>query len=148
MEGNSDSNGGKLSEINDLFDFILKVQDKFSPLVASSQEAKTGEGRKGVLMIRGDHKWTKVFEVKGGRLVPSDNLADARTVIVFEGLDVFREVCNNLLAGNTMAFSRARAKGDIKVEGNFALRHASIFNRLLARVGQILKNYDVKLGGE
>ena len=138
----------KLSEINDLFDFIIKVQDKVAPEVASPQEAKIGEGRKGVLMIRGDSKWTKIFEVKGGRLVPMDSLDNARTIIVFEGVDVFQHVCQELLAGSPSAFSRARAKGDVKVVGDYAIRDVSIFNRLLSRVGRILTSYDVKLGSE
>ena len=138
----------KLSEIEDLFDFILKVQDKISPEVASPQEAKVGEGRKGVLMIRGDNKWTKIFEVRGGRLIPADSIDGARTVIVFEGIDVFRKVCQDLLAGSPSAFSRARAKGDVKVAGEYAIRDLSIFNRLLTKVGRILSSYDVKLGSE
>ena len=135
----------ELSEINDLFDFILKVQDKLSPEVASKQETELGEGRKGVLMIRGDNKWTKIFEVRAGRLIPCDSLDNARTVVVFEEIDTFREVCQELLAGNPMAFSRARARGNVKVVGEFALRDASIFNRLLAKVGSILRSYNVKL---
>jgi len=138
----------KLGEINDLFDFILKVQDKLAPEVVTPQEMKVGEGRKGVLMIRGDNKWTKIFEVRAGRLIPADSLDKARTVIVFEGIDVFRKTCQELLAGSPWAFSRARAKGDVKVVGDYAIRDLSIFNRLLTKVGRILSSYDVKLGGE
>ena len=137
----------RLSEIDDLFDFILKVQDKLAPEVASAQEAEIGEGRKGVLMVRGDSKWTRVFEVKGGRLVPVEKVDDARTVIVFEGAEVFQQVCQELLAGNPSAFSRARARGDVKVVGDYAIRDLSIFNRLLTKVGRILSGYNVKLGG-
>ena len=138
----------KLAEINDLFDFIIKVQDRFAPEVASPSEVELGEGRKGVLMVRGNSKWTKIFELKGGRLVPTDSIDGARTVIVFEGVDAFVEVCKELLAGNPSVFSRARAKGDVKVVGDYAIRDVSIFNRLLAKVGKILSSYDVKLGGE
>ena len=138
----------QLSEVEDLFNFIMRVQDKVAPMVASRQEASGGEGRRGVIMIRGDHKWVRVFEVKDGRLIPLDNLDGVRTVVVFESLASFREVCNNLLSGRPMAFARARARGDVKVEGDFALRDAAIFNRLLTRVGQILKSYDVQLREE
>lgn len=138
----------KLAEIDDLFDFIIRVQDKIAPEIATTQEVELGEGRKGVLMVRGDHKWTKIFELKGGRLVPTDNLDNARTVIVFEGVDVFIEICKELLAGNLMVFSRARAKGEVKVVGDYAIRDLSIFNRILSKVGKILNSYDVKLGGE
>ena len=138
----------KLAEIDDLFNFVLKVQDRFAPEVASPQETQAGEGRKGVLMVRGDNKWTKIFEVRGGRLTPVDKLDNARTVIVFEGVDAFRDVCQALLAGNPSVFSRARARGDVKVVGEYAIRDLSIFNRLLVKVGKILSSYDVKLGGE
>jgi len=138
----------KLQEIDDLFDFIIKVQDKFSSEVATPKEAELGEGRKGVLMVRGDNKWTKIFELKSGRLIPVDSLDNTRTVIVFEGVNPFVEVCKELLNGNPMAFSRARARGDVKVVGDYAIRDVSIFNRLLAKVGKILNSYDVKLGGE
>lgn len=138
----------KLSEINDLFDFILKVQDKLAPEVVSPQETQGGEGRKGVIMVRGDNKWTKIFEVKGGRLIPASSIDGARTVIVFEGIDIFRNVCQELLAGNPGAFSRARARGEVKVVGEYAIRDLSIFNRLLSKVGRILTGYNVKLGGE
>ena len=138
----------KLAEIEDLFGFILKVQDKFASEVVTPQETKIGEGRKGVLMIRGDSKWTKVFEVKDGRLIPTENIDNARTVVVFEGVDIFRETCQELLAGNPGAFSRARARGNVKVVGDYAIRDLSIFNRLLTKVGRILSSYDVKIGGE
>jgi len=138
----------KLAEVEDLFDFILKVQDRFAPEVVTSEETELGEGRKGVIMIRGDNKWTKIFEVKGGRLIPTESLDNTRTVIVFEGVDPFVNVCQELLNGNPVAFSRARAKGDVKVVGNYAIRDLSIFNRLLSKVGRILSSYDVKLGGE
>jgi len=138
----------KLSEVEDLFDFILTVQDKFASEVVTLQETRIGEGRKGILMIRGDNKWTKVFEVRAGRLVPTTNVNNARTVIVFEGIDVFRRTCQEFLTGSPMAFSRARAKGDIKVVGEYAIRDVSIFNRLLTKVGRILSSYEVKLGGE
>lgn len=134
------------SEIDDLFDFIMKVQEKVAPQVATRKEFKEGEGRKGILMIRGPQKWVKVFEVRGGQIVFTENTENVRTVIAFDSLEIFREVCNNLLAGHPMAFARARARGSVKVEGEFALRDATIFNRLLSKVGQILKSYDVKLG--
>ena len=138
----------KLAEIEDLFGFILRVQDKFASEVVTPQETRIGEGRKGVLMIRGDNKWSKVFEVKDGRLIPTLGVDNARTVIVFEGVDIFRNVCQELLAGNPGAFSRARARGDVKVVGDYAIRDLSIFNRLLTKVGRILSSYEVKLGGE
>ena len=137
----------KLQEINDLFDFIIKVQDKVAPEVASKGEVELGEGRKGVLMVRGDHKWTRIFELKGGRLIPTDKVDGARTVIAFEGVDTFVNVCQELLNGSPSAFSRARAKGDVKVVGEYAIRDLSIFNRLLSKVGRILSSYDVKIGG-
>ena len=138
----------KLDEINDLFNFIIKVQDRFAPEVASAEEAELGEGRKGVLMVRGNSKWQKIFELKGGRLVPTDSLDNTRTVIVFEGVDTFIEVCRELLNGSPSAFSRARAKGDVKVVGDYAIRDLSIFNRLFSKVGRILNSYDVKIGDE
>ena len=138
----------KLAEIEDLFDFIFKAQEKLASEIVSCQEMVIGEGRKGVLMVRGDNKWTKIFEVKNGRLIPTDSIDNARTVIVFEGVDIFRKMCQALLAGNPSAFSRARARGDVKVVGNFAIRDATIFNRLLSKVGRILSSYEVKLGGE
>ena len=138
----------KLAEIEDLFDFIFKAQEKLASEIVSYQEMVIGEGRKGVLMVRGDNKWTKIFEVKNGRLIPTDSIDNARTVIVFEGVDIFRKMCQALLAGNPSAFSRARARGDVKVVGNFAIRDATIFNRLLSKVGRILSSYDVKIGGE
>jgi len=138
----------KIAEIEDLFDFIFKAQEKLAPEIVSYQEMVIGEGRKGVLMVRGDNKWTKIFEVKNGKLIPADTIDNARTVIVFEGIDIFRKMCQALLAGNPSAFSRARARGDVKVVGNFAIRDATIFNRLLAKVGRILSSYEVKLGGE
>jgi len=138
----------KLSEINDLFNFILKVQDRLTSSVASPREVEIGEGRKGVIMVRGNKRWTKIFELKSGRLVPVDTIANARTVIIFEGVDIFRRICQELLAGNPSAFSRARARGDVKVVGDYAIRDASIFNRLLAKVGRILSSYEVALGGE
>lgn len=137
----------RLAEIDDLFEFILRVQDRLAPEVVSSQEAQVGEGRKGVLMVRGDNRWSKVFEVRGGKLVPMDSIDNARTVVVFEGVDPFVKVCQELLAGNPMAFSRARAKGDVKVVGDYAIRDAAIFNRLLSRVGRILSRYNVRIGG-
>ena len=142
------TNTEKLAEVEDLFDFILKVQDKFASEVVTPQETRIGEGRKGVLMVRGDNKWAKVFEVKDGRLIPADSLDRARTVIVFEGVDIFRKICQELLAGNPGAFSRARARGDIKVVGDYAIRDLSIFNRLLTKVGRILSSYDVRIGDE
>lgn len=102
----------KLAEINDLFDFILKFQDKFSPQVASKQETKEGEGRKGILMIRGPNKFVRVFEVSRGRLTPSENVDHARTVIAFEGIDAFIRVVQEFLNGNTSAISRAKARGE------------------------------------
>lgn len=138
----------KLAEIDDLFDFIVRVQDRFASEVASPEEAELGEGRKGILMVRGNNKWTKIFELKGGRLLPVNSLDNARTVIVFEGVDVFVEVCQELLNGSPMAFSRARARGDVKVVGDYAIRDVSIFNRLLSKIGKILSSYDVKIGGE
>ena len=136
----------KLAEIDDLFDFIVKVQDRFASEVATPKEAELGEGRKGILMVRGDNKWTKIFELRSGRLIPVASLDNARTVIAFEGVDPFVEVCKELLNGNPMAFSRARARGDVKVVGDYAIRDVSIFNRLLAKVGRILNSYDVRLG--
>ena len=139
----------KLQEIEDLFGFILRVQDKLAPDVTTASEAREGEGRKGVLMIRGDQKWTKIFEVTRGRLVPQGDLDNVRTIVIFEGVDVFRTVCSELLAGSTAAFSRARAKGDVKVVGDYAVRDGIVFNRLLTRVGEILSGYNVKfIGGE
>jgi len=138
----------KLSEVEDLFDFILKVQDRLAPEVATPKEAETGEGRKGVIMVRGDNKWTKIFEVRDGRLIPVDTLDNTRTVIVFEGVDAFIKVCQELLSGVPGAFSRARAKGEVKIVGDYAIRDLSIFNRLLTRVGGVLNSYNVKLGGE
>ena len=138
----------KLQEINDLFSFIIRVQDRFAPEVASPEEAELGEGRKGILMIRGNNKWARTFEMKGGRLIPTDNIDNARTVIAFEGVDTFIEVCKELLNGSHSAFSRARARGDVRVVGAYAIRDVSIFNRLLSKVGRILSSYDVKLGGE
>ena len=138
----------KIAEIEDLFDFIFRAQEKLASEIVSYQEMVIGEGRKGVLMVRGDNKWTKIFEVKNGKLIPADSIDNARTVIVFEGIDIFRKMCQALLAGNPSAFSRARARGDVKVVGNFAIRDATIFNRLLAKVGRILSSYDVKIGGE
>lgn len=138
----------KIAEIEDLFDFIFKAQEKLAPEVVSLQETIVGEGRKGILMVRGDNRWTKVLEVKDGKLIPTDDIANARTVIVFEGIDVFRKTCQELLVGNPSTFSRARARGDVKVVGDYAIRDAVIFNRLLSRVGRILSSYEVKLGGE
>jgi len=134
----------KLSELDDLFSFILKIQER----VATPEETRDGEGRKGVLMIRGsESKWVKIFEVCGGRLVEKSGVEDARTVIVFEGVDVFRNLIQDLLDGKPGAFSRARAKGDIKVVGEHAIRDLAAFNRLFSSVGKVLVNYGVKVGG-
>jgi len=138
----------KLAEIEDLFGFIIRVQDKLAGELVNGEEMEAGEGRKGVLLIRGNNKWTKVFEVRGGKLIPSNTVEHARTVIAFEGVDAFVTVCQELLAGNPTAFSRARAKGDVKVVGDFAMRDAAIFNRLLAKVGKILSSYNVKVGNK
>ena len=138
----------KLAEVDDLFDFVLKVQDKLTPEVLTQSEMEMGEGRKGVLMIRGGNLWTKVFEVSGGKLIPRDDLDNARTVIVFDGVDSLRHLIQELLSGNTSAFSRARAKGEVKVVGEYAVRDLSIFNRLFSTAGQLLSSYGVKVGGE
>ena len=143
-----DNEGQKLDEINDLFEFILKVQERISPEVVSSQEVEGGEGRKGVLMIRGGTKWVKAFSVNGGKLVPTEGVDDARTVVTFDGVDAMRNLLQELLTGSPGAFSRARARGDVKIYGEHAIRDLSIFNRLLTKVGQALNSYDVKLGGE
>ena len=137
----------KLAEINDLFDFFLKFQDKFSPQVATKEEAKEGEGRKGVLLIRGPNKFVKVFEVSNGRLIPSTNLDHARTVIAFEGVDVFVTLCQEFLDGNTSAIARAKARGEVRIEGDYAVRDFVVFNDLFAKVGKVLSNYGVKIGG-
>jgi len=135
----------KLAEVDDLFNFILKVQDRISPQVATTQEAEVGEGRKGVLMVRGGQKWVRCFEVRGGRLVPSNNVDGARTVVAFESIESFRKVCSELLAGRPGAFSRARARGEVRVEGEYAIRDLSIFNELLSKVGRLLSQYGVKV---
>jgi len=142
------SDAEKLLEVEDLFSFVMKVQDKLAPRVASPREMEVGEKRKGVLMIRGGNKWTKILEVRAGRLVPCDSLDNVRTMVVFEGIDAFRGACQELLAGNSMAFSRARARGTVKVVGDYALRDAATFNRLLTKVGKILRSYNVRLGDE
>ena len=138
----------KLSEIEDLFTFVLRVQDKIAPEVISQNEMEIGEGRKGVLMIRGGNKWTRIFEVAGGKLIPSGDLNNARTVVVFDDVDTLRTLIQELLAGNTSAFSRARAKGEVKVVGEYAVRDLSVFNRLFSTAGQLLSSYGVKVGGE
>ena len=144
------SDSEKIADVEELFNFVLKVQDKIAPEIVNPNEEATGEGRKGVIMIRrGDgrgDKYVKVFEVINGKLVPSDSIDHARTVIVFEGVDAFVSLCQELLANKPGAFSRARARGEVKVIGEHAIRDLSIFNRLLGRVGRILGSYNVKLG--
>ena len=144
------SSEAKLAEVEDLFSFIMKVQSQFSSEVATLEESTLGEGRIGALMIRGAKEdgssWSRVFEVSKGGLVPASDLDSVRTVIVFEGIDIFRSVCQELLAGNVSAFSRARARGEVKVLGNYAVRDFSIFNRLLSKVGAVLRGYGVKYG--
>jgi len=137
----------KIAEIDDLFDFIIKFQDKFSPQVASREETREGEGRKGILMIRGPNKWVRVFEVSNGRLTPSTNLDHARTIIAFDGVDAFVNVVQEFLNGNTSAISRAKARGEVRIEGDYAVRDFMVFNDLFSKVGQVLTNYGVKLGG-
>jgi len=138
----------KLTEIEDLFDFVLRVQDKLVSKAVSPEEVDLGEGRKGVIMIKGGNSWVKVLEVSGGRLVSAKDLSNARTVIVFNGVDVLRHLIQELLAGNVGAFSRARARGEVKVVGEYAIRDLAIFNRLFTTAGKLLSSYDVKLGGE
>ena len=136
----------KLTEINDLFDFIIKVQDKLSPQVVSQEEMNGGEGRKGILMIRGPNKWVRVFEVSNGRLTPTTNLDHARTVIAFEGIDSFINVVQEFLNGNTSAISRAKARGEVRIEGDYAVRDFMVFNDLFSKIGQVLSSYGVKFG--
>lgn len=142
------TNQEKLGEMDDLFDFILRVQEKFTPRVLTKEEMKTGEGRRAAIVVRGEDKWVKIFEVSQGVLVPKDSLDGIRSVIAFEGVDIFRNVCQSLLDGNTTAFSRARARGDLKVAGDYAVRDFAVFNRLFANIGKILGKYGVNLGGE
>ena len=136
----------KYQELNDLFNFILKVQDKVADQVATSEEMVIGEGRKGVLLIRDERKWAKIFEVRNGRILPTSDISNARTVVAFNNVDVFIELCNRLLAGSTSAFSRARARGELVIEGDYAIRDLSAFSRLLAKVGKVLNSYNVKVG--
>ena len=137
----------KYQDLDDLFEFILKVQSKVADQVATQSEMDIGEGRKGVILIRGGHKWVKIFEVQGGRIVPKEDLSNTRTVVAFKDVDVFIELCNSLLLGQPSAFSRARARGDIVIEGDHAIRDLSVLTRLLAKVGQVLNNYNVKAIG-
>jgi hypothetical protein len=139
----------KLVDVEGLFQFILKIQDKVASQVVSAQEAKEGSGRKGILIIKceeDDRKWNMAFEVINGRLVPTDNLTEVRTGLVFENVGIFLKVVKELLAGNTTAFSRARARGDLKVMGDYAIRDAVIFNELLSKIGRVLVEYNVKIG--
>ena len=138
----------KIAEANDLLDFVMKIQDRLPLEVASPGEAETGEGRRGAIMVRGDNKWTRVFEVVGGRLVPLNTLEGVRTVVAFEGVDAFLKLCQELLAGSPGAFSRMRARGEVRIEGEFAVRDFMVFSRLLTRAGQALNSYGVKVGGE
>ena len=137
----------KLKEIDDLFEFIMKVQSKISPDVCSEAERTIGQGRKGVMLIRGSRKWVRVFEVDNGVLTASNDIENARTVIAFENVDIFRGLVQELLNGSTSALSKYRARGEIRIVGDHAIRDLSAINRLLTKVGQILNDYGVRLGG-
>jgi len=143
----SKSESEKIAEVEDLFSFIMRIQDKIAPEVATVQEATLGQGRKGILMIRGEEHWVKVFEVDDGRLIPRDSVDGARTVIVFEGVDAFQEVFKDLLSGNLTSFSKAKARGLVRVEGVYAVRDLMIFNRLFSTLGRVLSGYGVRVGG-
>lgn len=139
----------KFQDVQGLFDFILAVQDQISPQVVSQKEAAEGAGRKGVLFIKGSEaKFSKAFEVDKGLLRPMPNFTaeEIRTGIVFENVDCFLKVVKELLAGNVTAFSRARARGDLRVVGDYAIRDAMIFNDLLGKIGVLLGKYNVKIG--
>ena len=135
-----------LSEIEDLLDFVLKVQDRLAPDVVSQEETIEGEGRKGAIMVRKESgAWIRIFEVDGGKLMTTTSLDNVRTLIIFEKAEAFKKVCQELLAGSPGAFSRARAKGEVTLKGECAVRDLMVFNRLLSRVGQTLTSYGVKL---
>lgn len=136
----------KFQDVESLFGFIMKVQDKIAPQIVSDKEAKAGEHRRGVIIIRGENSWARGFEVVDKRIEVIEDLDNVRTAVVFENVNVFMHVCQELMSGRTSAFSRAKARGDIKIKGNYALRDGLIFNRLLAQIGRILKNYGVDFG--
>ena len=137
----------KFQEITDLFDFILKVQDKFPNDVMTEYEASQVSGRKGVIYIRGnERKWTRVFEVGMGKLIPQNDLNNARTVITFEGPDSFIRMAQELLGGNSNAVAISKARGDVKIIGEYAVRDFMVFNNLLAKAGRVLSGMNVKVG--
>lgn len=131
-------------DIEDLFQFIMRVQDKVAGLVVSPEEAAEGEMRKGVFVIKGKNNFMKALQVVGGRLQISDEYDDARTVIIFDRVDIFLKVCKELLSGRSSTFARAKARGDVQIKGDYALRDAIILNRLLAKIGKVLNDYGVK----
>lgn len=133
-------------DIEDLFQFIMRVQDKVAGLVVSPEEAAEGEMRKGVFVIKGENNFMKALQVVDGRLQISEKYDDARTVIIFERVDIFLKVCKELLAGRSSTFVRAKARGDVQIKGDYALRDAVILNRLLAKIGKVLNDYGVSLG--
>lgn len=136
----------KFSDIDSLFDFILKVQDRMAPKIVSNGEAREGEHRKGVILIHGDKDWVRVFEVSGGRLVMSQDLEDVRTLLEFRDVNTFIICCKEVLGGRTSTFARAKARGDVRVKGEHALRDGVIFNRLLGKIGKVLAEYNVTFG--
>lgn len=137
----------KIQDIEEMLDFIMKIQDKVAPHVVSDAETQQGEDRKGVVIIKGSNNWARAIQVVDGRLEIVTDYERARTGLVFEGVDTFIKVCNELLSGRIGAFARAKARGDVKVTGKYALRDGAIFNRMLTQIGKVLSGYGVKLEG-
>jgi hypothetical protein len=135
----------KVQEIEELFEFIIKYQDKFKSQVATQQEVSDGDGRKGILMIKGPNKFVKVLEVKNGRLSATTDVTNTRTVILFDSIDSLIEVIQEFLNGNTSAISRAKARGSVKIEGDFAVRDFLVFNDIFSKIGEVLNAYGVTI---
>jgi hypothetical protein len=139
------TNEEKIQELEDLFNFIINYQDKFRSQIATDQEASDGDGRKGILMVLGPPKFVKVIEVRNGRLCMSNDVENTRTVILFKDLDSLIEVIQEFLNGNTSAISRSKARGDVRIEGEFAVRDFIVFNDIFAKIGEVLNAYGVTI---
>ena len=126
-------------EIDDFFSGILKLS-RLIPKLSSVEEQAQMAGKGAFFQIKGLQKNWAVM-VRGLELVPVERLDDVDTVCRVKSPQVFLEICDRLLLGESSAFERAIQRGDVELKGKHTLHDRLLWQKAFERVALARKVY-------
>jgi len=127
------------SEINTLITSAIRLS-KLAGDISTPAEQKQMENKKAVFVIKGLDK-RYAFEITESKLVLTTDENNTTTYCYCASPQIFLDIVDKILAGDSEAFQRSLQRGDLIIKGRQSFHDQLMWKKALERIAKLRKQY-------